>query len=313
MTGYRAPIALFVYNRPGHTRATLEALARNDGAKQSTLLVFADGPGENTSEQNLKRIDDVRQIVLGTKWCGSVELIPSPTNKGLASSIRDGINSVLAAHDRLIVLEDDLQTSRGFLRYMNDALACYACENRVFQVSGFMVKTPIWAPRSGFLRVSTSWGWATWRRAWSCYRNDAENLLEEVSRKGRAEFDLDGCSFHFDELRRNVEGELNTWAVRWYASIFLNDGLCLYPGRSLVRNIGFDGSGSHCLQDTNNVQRNLSLANRVAVKRRPVVEDPALLGAMQKYYRQLLKTWTATRLRDRVRKKLVKTYSRLVS
>ena len=122
----------------------------------------------------------------------------------------------------------------------------YKDERKIFQVSGYNVKNHWWAPKTGFLRVSTSWGWATWKRAWQFHRTDSKNLLGEVQLKGQSEFDLDGYSFHFDELERNVNGDLNTWAVHWYATIFLNDGLCLYPSKTLVRNIGFDGSGVNC-------------------------------------------------------------------
>jgi len=302
-----APIALFVYNRPEHTRRTLEAISRNTGAENTRLFIFADGLRENASQQERDQLDEVRRLIRQRPWCGSAEIVESSENLGLRQSICSGIDTVLQSFERVIVLEDDLETSPGFLRYMNDALELYKEDEQVFQVSGFMVKNRPWAPATGFLRVSSSWGWGTWQRAWKHYRTDAENLLEEVKRKGQSSFDLDGFSFHFDELERNVSGNLNTWAVRWYASIFLHDGLCLYPRKTLVRNLGFDGTGIHCFDDETDYHRKLKLAQRVRVTKQPLAESKVYLNAMQAHYRQLLRQWTGTRLRDRVRSKIRRT------
>ncbi len=307
MSVIHAPIALFVYNRPEHTRRTLESISRNEGAENTRLFIFADGLRENAIQQERDQLDEVRRLIRQRLWCGSVEIVESGENLGLRQSICGGIETVLQSFGRVIVLEDDLETSPGFLRYMNDALGLYEEDEKVFQVSGFMVKNRPWATATGFLRVSSSWGWGTWQRAWKHYRSDADNLLEEVKRKGQSAFDLDGFSFHFDELERNASGNLNTWAVRWYASIFLNDGLCLYSRRTLVRNLGFDGTGIHCHDDETNYHQKLKLAQRVKVIKQPLAESKVYLKAMQLHYRQLLRLWTGTRFRDRLRSKIRRT------
>jgi len=43
-----------------------------------------------------------------------------------------------------------------------------------------------------------------------------------------------------------MNGKIDAWAIRWYLSTFILNGLTLYPKKSLVKNIGFDGSGTHC-------------------------------------------------------------------
>ncbi|MFC1795943.1 hypothetical protein ACFL1V_02460 [Pseudomonadota bacterium] len=301
-----APIALFVYNRPEHTRRTLEALNRNEGSARSPLFIFSDGLPLSATEHEQRRLNDVRRLIREKPWCGKVEIRESKVNKGLAQSICDGIDNVLETFDRLIVLEDDLETSPGFLTYMNDALKVYEDQEQVFQISGFMVKNRPWASETGFLRVSSSWGWATWQRAWKYYRSDVVSLLKEVEQKGISEFDLDGCSFHFEELKRNVSGELNTWAIRWYASIFLAGGLCLYPRKSLVRNHGFDGSGVHCYDDKARSHREMSLAKNILVSQQAPTENPHYLKALQTYYKRVLQLWTGTRFRDRFRRRILR-------
>jgi hypothetical protein len=57
---------------------------------------------------------------------------------------------------------------------------------------------------------------------------------------------LDGSYPYTRMLQNQIVGKNNSWAIRWYASAFLQNKLTLYPGRSLVHNIGLDGSGTHC-------------------------------------------------------------------
>src|SRR5690606_4458381 len=114
-----APIALFVYNRPEHTRQTLEALARNRLAADSPLYVFADGPKPDATTAQREAIAATRELVGSRAWTRRTTVFASPSNRGLADSIVDGVRRVLGAHDRVIVLEDDIVTSPGCLEFFN--------------------------------------------------------------------------------------------------------------------------------------------------------------------------------------------------
>lgn len=298
-----APIVLFVHARPDHTRRTLEALARNPESRESLLYIFADGETPSASEVTRAKISRVRAILREKPWCGEVRITESETNRGLADSIVGGVTEVVRRHGRVIVLEDDIELGQGALSYFNRALSLYENDDRVMQVSGFMVKMPPWAAPTGFLRMTTSWGWATWDRAWNHYDGDAVGLRKRIEASCRDAFDLDGASFHFEELCRNVRGELKTWAVKWYASVFLSDGLCLYPKKSVLRNIGFDGSGENCESDGTNYFTKLPVARNIRLHRRPLVEAPFYLKAMRKSFQYRLQVWTGTRFRDRLAKK----------
>ena len=39
-----APVVLFVYTRPWHTRQTIESLLKNEIARDTELFIFSDGP-----------------------------------------------------------------------------------------------------------------------------------------------------------------------------------------------------------------------------------------------------------------------------
>lgn len=275
-----APVVLFVYNRPEHTRRTLASLAANPLARESTLYVYADGPKHPA---DAPAIEAVRAIVQARDWCGAVHLQSSATNRGLAASIIAGVTERLAEEERIIVLEDDLELAPGFLAYMNRALELYADDARVMQISGYLPELDLPLPATLFLRTASSWGWATWRRAWLQLRTDAPTLLREVERAGQvAEFNLDGGYPYLDQLRLNAEGRLRTWAILWYATVFLADGLVLHPGRPLVRNIGHDATGTNSRPDA---RFDISaLAGELQVERIPLEPHSAARAAMRERY-----------------------------
>lgn len=237
-----APIVLFVYNRPWHTRKTLEALMQNELADQSTLFVFADGPAVNASEEILKGIEETRKVLNEKSWCGTVHVQLRPSNMGLANNVIDGITQVINKHGKVIVLEDDLITSPYFLRYCNDGLEVYKDRMQVFSINGFQFPLEAQAPDTFLSPLGTSsWGWATWKDRWDQFEKEAPNkALIKSNRYIQRRFNFGGYDY------TNMLDNKNSWAIRWYYSVFLRNGLGLFPTQSLVFNNGFDGSGEHC-------------------------------------------------------------------
>ena len=239
-----APVALFVYNRLSHTRQTIEALRANAPAGGTDLIVFSDGPKDRESEAAVR---EVRQYIGSVTGFRSVRIVERPVNLGLANSIISGVSSVCGEFGRAIVMEDDLITAPTFLRFMNDALDFYAAEERVGSVHGYWYPVGRRLPETFFLRGASCWGWATWSRAWRLFEPDGKKLLAELQQRRLTRlFDLDGAITYTKMLRNQIAGRNNSWAIRWHASMFLADRLQLSPGSSLVNNIGFDGSGTHC-------------------------------------------------------------------
>jgi len=239
-----APIALFVYARPDHAHRTIEALLKNPETSSSDLIVFSDAARTPDKEESVRR---VREYVASIKGFRSLIVHHRPQNFGLAKSIIDGITQVLANHECVIVLEDDLETSPHFLRYMNEALDRFAEEESVISVHGYVYPTEQTLPEAFFLRGADCWGWATWRRGWAQFNPDGQFLLDELIRQNLLKaFDSNGAYSYSAMLKGQISGSNDSWAVRWYASAFLANKLTLYPGRSLVLNIGNDSSGTHC-------------------------------------------------------------------
>lgn len=244
-----APIVLFVFNRPYHTRQTLEALAANELAAQSTLYIYSDGPRYGSFDEDMRRIAEIRSFIREKAWCGNVHVVEVNSNRGLAASIVSGVTEIVNRHDRVIVLEDDIVTQPGFLRFMNEALELYDEVECVMHISGMIYGTPESVPALGtsFLRILSCHGWATWSRAWNRYCHDIDALIDGLRSQNITpeQFDIEGHGTFYAQLLANKAGKINTWAVRWYASWLLAGGYSLFPHRSLLTNIGHDGSGTH--------------------------------------------------------------------
>lgn len=239
-----APIALFVYNRPDHTRQTIEALQQNVLALDSNLFIYSDAPKNPTAAA---QVEEVRRFVKGLSGFRSVTVVEREKNWGVDPSIIDGVTVLCEKYGHVIVLEDDLVTSPWFLTFMNESLSRYRDDERVMQVGGFMFPLDgVDESKASFLPYVTCWGWATWKRAWDQFDATAAGyafLKADESR--RRAFDLNGAYFYFDLLQSYIDGKTDAWDIRWYLSVFLKDGLALFPNKTLVRNIGFDGTGTH--------------------------------------------------------------------
>ena len=241
-----APIVLFTYNRPVHLRNTVESVLQNDLACKSTLFVYSDGPKDNID--SVVKVAEVRKYIKTISGFKRIVIVESEKNKGLASSVIAGVTDVVNRYGKVIVIEDDLEISPDFLRFMNEALDVYKNEPIVMQVSGHMFDVKIKAPTDAiFLPFITSWGWATWKRAWDHFDPSMSGYEKiENDSKLKSRFNLDGAYNYFNMLERQLHGKIDSWAIRWYLSVFLKNGFTLFPIRSLVHNSGFDGSGTHC-------------------------------------------------------------------
>lgn len=241
-----APVALFVYNRPDHTRRTVEALLANTVASQTPLHVFSDAPKMEAASQAVAEVRTYIRSIAGFK---SVTIIERETNFGLAPSIIDGVTRLCEEYERVIVVEDDLLVAPGFLAFMNAALEKYALEERVMQVSGYMFPARLGVGHRGlFLNFPTSWGWATWKRAWDKFDFTAQgySVLKSDPEMIKA-FNLNGHYDYFSMLQKYLSGRAQSWAIRWHLTVFMHKGLVLFPSETLVENIGFDGSGVNCV------------------------------------------------------------------
>lgn len=281
-----APVILFVYKRAAHTLQTLQALQKNELADQTNLIIYCDGPKENADSASLQEIEEVRRIAKSEQWCNTVEVIERKENLGLARNVIRGVSETIEEYGSAIILEDDLITSPYFLRFMNDALNKYKEDERVISIHAYVYPVKEKLPETFFLRGADCWGWATWKRGWELLDIKGKGHLKKIDEENlRHSFNFNGSYPYRKMLYNQVEGKISSWAILWYASAFLKNKLTLYPGTSLVRNIGTDGLGTH-VRKTGDFE--VKLADRpIEVRDIPVEVNGMAYNSFVKYFRSI--------------------------
>ncbi|SKB67063.1 Glycosyl transferase family 2 [Sphingobacterium nematocida] len=277
-----APIILFVYNRPKHTKKTLEALEKSIDASDSDIYIYSDGA------KNADGIDSVNRVraIIREPWnFKSIHIIERSKNVGLANNIIKGVTEVIEKHGKAIVLEDDLEVSKFALQYFNDALVCYEEDEQVMEISGYMypVAHADNLPEAFFFRVANSWGWATWARAWKHFNADIDELTNNFSKEHIKRFSIDHTENFWKQVKLYKSGKINSWAIRWYLSIFNKNGLVLYPRTSMIQNMGTDGSGTH--SDVDEIYKVTLATQKVNNFPKEIEEHNAAYEAIKYFYK----------------------------
>lgn len=239
-----APIALFVYNRPLHTAKTIAALLKNDFAEDSEIFIYSDGP---RSVMVAAAVAEVRNLINAVVGFKSINIIKREKNLGLANSILDGVGYLCNKFGRVIVVEDDLVTLPNFLQYMNAALDKYAQYPKVYSITGYSFTNNISGIEDTyFLPITSTWGWATWKNKWSLFERNKEKLALDLKDPiFCSAFNLQGSFFYSQMAESALHGRVDSWGIYWYYCVFKVGGYSLFPAKSLVQNIGYDGSGIH--------------------------------------------------------------------
>jgi hypothetical protein len=237
------------------TQKTVNALQSNFLAKESNLYIFSDGP---RNDQDNKKITKIREYIHTISGFNSVIVIESVKNKGLANSIIEGVTKVICKYGKAIVLEDDLITIPNFLEFMNQALTYYKDIPKIFSISGYSMNLPSLkhTKKDYYLGYrASSWGWGTWLDRWEKvdwevkdYDHFKKNPLKQM-RFIRGGSDMPGM------LRNQMNGRIDSWAIRWCYHQFNEDLLTLFPSKSKLKSIGFGSEATHTKQtfrfDTN--------------------------------------------------------------
>jgi hypothetical protein len=241
-----APVIVFSYNRPDHLSKTLFALSENDLASDSDLYIYCDGAKTGAPEEQTMLIANNRIVAKSARGFHTIHVIEREVNYGLANNIIGAVTDIVNEYGRVITLEDDVITSRGFLRYMNQALDLYESDNQVMHISGYMYPHKETLPETFFYEVPyPGGGWGTWKRAWNHFSNDIDELYDYWSKDWKT-FNKFGGNYLQRQLEENKRGTMYTWFIKWHSVLLRMGGLSLYPNTSLTNNIGFDSSGSNC-------------------------------------------------------------------
>jgi len=283
-----AGIAFFVYNRPYHTKQSIAALLKNECVSLSDLIIFSDGPKNEKNDVDVKKVRKfIHSIDKGFK---SVSIVERDRNYGLANNMIDGINYVVNKYGKVIVVEDDTILHPGFILYMNTALNVYKKDEIVGGITGYLDPIQVNTSAIFFQRYPSCWGWATWKRSWDKFDiNLRHSVLKIIENNEMHEFSFNGADLIVDQIENNLENDLFTYQIRWYASAFIHGMVFLHPSQSLIQNIGFDGTGDNCPNDNSLVNSNiLNDEDKIPVTHIPLAESITIRKAYERYYNDAL-------------------------
>lgn len=278
------PIAVFCYNRPEHLKRTISALQKNVGAELSEVWFFSDGP---VGEKDLALVEAVRVVLNNVQGFKKVRVLKSKENQGLAMTIIKGVRAVLEENPACIVLEDDLETSPYFLDFLNRGLSFYSDDPDVFSVSGYCPPIDIpgdyEAEAYRFPRIN-SWGWGTWRDRWNSVDWDVKGFDTFISNKNAVK-KLSGQGKDLPVmLLKQQTGTIGSWAVRFNQACFKAGRTNIYPVKSLVRNRGADGTGTHM----KNSGKYFTRLSEKPLQPQPAYENAEISKAFRNFYRPSL-------------------------
>lgn len=252
MTPFPMIIVIFAFNRPRLLQKTLSALSDSELAKSASVTFFCDGPRYEKDEPDTRA---VRELAKNAQGFASVDVVERPKNMGCAASVIDGLTEMFRLHERLIVIEDDIVTSPYTLRFLSEGLARYADNENVFNIAA-------WTPPSIAQNLPADypydvyaiprfncWGWASWRDRfqdidWSV--KDYQTFKN--SPQLRKAFNAGGDDLS-PMLDMQMEGKINSWAIRADYARFKKNMIGINPVRSYALNIGM-GSGTHTTETT---------------------------------------------------------------
>ena len=278
----KIPLLIFAYNRPEHLKKCLNSVISMENLENFEIYIKVDGPKGDNDRQ---KVFETRSVI--EDFCMDYNSIVeySLVNKGLSASIIGGVTKLFETHERLVVLEDDLIPSRYFLDFMLDGLGKYELEKRVASIHGYLPMLNEMPKAPYFRRGADCWGWGTWSDRWNLVEWNSRELISELnSRNLNREFNLNNSYCFSCMLQRQANGEIDSWAIRWHASMFLQNRLTLYPDKSLIKNIGFDGTGSHA--GKNEFYETALSETKVRIPDLEIIESSSDIRKLARYYRK---------------------------
>jgi len=251
-------IALFTYNRPQHLKKTFQALKLNLESKKFHLKIYSDGPKTKFDQKN---VHEVRKVIKNFKGFCSIEFLFNEKNLGLYNSIIRGLDLLFQSYEKVIVIEDDVVVNKFFLKYMENSLNFYKNSKVIHSITGysFLKKKPTFLKSDHYLSIRhSSWAWGTWRHVWEKIDWNKKNIIKKMInfKDFKNKFNQGGHDMNHI-LTEQLKGNIQSWSIIFDFNCFINNGYCLCPSYSMVKNIGFDGTGTHCDENTNSLNNKI--------------------------------------------------------
>ncbi len=243
-----APVLIVTYDRLTHLRKTITSLKNNTCADKTDLFVASDYPRCEAESANVDAVRSYLETVEGFK---SLNVFVRETNLGVVQNCGLAVQHIFDTYDRIIIMNDDLVTAPGYLQFINGAFEKYGTHKSVFSITGYCPPIEIsksYEQDAFFLPRMSAWGCGLTKERYESIRVISQVEFDEFAadRKLSREFTKSGGKDLMAMLERVADGSLEAWDVCCMYTQFLKHQFTVYPSKSLVQNIGFDGTGLHC-------------------------------------------------------------------
>jgi hypothetical protein len=249
----KTPVIFMVFKRPDTTEKVFEVIRQ---AKPPKLLVIADGARSHKVGE-LEKCAAVRSIIDRVDWECKVFKNYADANMGCKHRISSGLDWAFSLVEEAIILEDDCLPHPTFFRFCEEILEKYRNTEPVMMVCGTNILGEWKSDHQSycFSHYSTCWGWATWRRAWQHYDIDMRLWLKPEGKEKIQKILGDRKHYKtWEEIFNSAyTDEIDTWAIRWLLTRWMNSGLSVIPAINLISNIGFGEESSHTTDSTSEV------------------------------------------------------------
>lgn len=241
---FGTPVVLLIFNRPAETAAAMAAVR---AVRPAHLLIVADGPRPDRPD-DIRACAAARAAAQAVDWPCETEWHASATNLGCRQGVARGLDWVFSRVTEAVIVEDDCLPDPSFFHFCADLLARHREDRAVMSICGHRCEGPDEHDGASYVfsRYPSSWGWATWRRAWQLYDPALAGWADLRSTDWLEAILGDPAAVAywqrtFDQALVGVD----TWDHAWVFSHWLHQAVAIRPRVNLVRNIGFGPDATH--------------------------------------------------------------------
>jgi hypothetical protein len=240
----RSAVLLIGFNRAGSTARVIDAIRH---CRPARLYFAVDGP-RSWVAADASRCAAVRDLVSQFDWPCEVRTLFAEQNQGCRLAVKSALDWFFASEQEGIILEDDIVPQAGFFTYCDQLLERFRDDPRICGVSGCNLSAGATDASYRFSRYTLVWGWATWRRAWKEFDDDALDSWPDWKRRGGLKAILPNWrdrlawADRFESTRRKT---VSSWAYVWTFCQWRSSSYCVIPSRNHTMNIGFGSDSTH--------------------------------------------------------------------
>jgi len=223
-------LVIIAYNRPSHLKRLIISL---EDYKIKNAFIFIDG-AKNENDKILQK--EIMTMVKGSKIKFSI--FKKEKNLGIEKSINSALDKISKISKKIIVLEDDCIPRKNFFKFMKYSFKLVEKNNEISGVCGYQfpeISNNEKKLKIGIFDNFIPWGWGILSKNWNSYKKFRIKKDNNHSHAVKSSI--------YKKIINIIKFKKPLWTPNFILYNYLNKKKFLYPSISLIKNIGFDGSG----------------------------------------------------------------------